>query len=103
MTAIYDYIQLLYYNFMKEHSTLDDMPPAQKMGKVPFKNWVDIVSTARTAPEVKLEHYAVSVKTRRQRGTTRTINIGRRKQPRTSRRRKRITPPMPSISQMRWK
>ncbi|GAG51510.1 unnamed protein product, partial [marine sediment metagenome] len=35
---------LVHYNFLKEHSALDDIPPAQAMGKpVPFKDWQDIV------------------------------------------------------------
>ncbi|MFC1870406.1 IS6 family transposase [Chloroflexota bacterium] len=83
---------LVFYNFMKEHTTLNDIPPAQKMGEVPFKNWVDIVETARTAPEVKLEDYTVSSPTRRIRIT---------KPHRISKRRTRITPPMPMISEVR--
>lgn len=75
---------LVHYNFLKEHSALGDIPPAQKMGNVPFKNWVDIVRTARTAPEFKLEHYTVSRKTSKAM-TTRTA-------PRISKHTPRITP-----------
>ena len=83
---------LVHYNFLKEHSALDDVPPAQAMGKsVPFKDWQDIVSTARTAPEFKLAHYKIS-------SNTRSIT---RKPHRISRRRPRITPRMPSLSQVR--
>ncbi|MFC1964126.1 IS6 family transposase [Chloroflexota bacterium] len=92
---------LVFYNFMKEHTSLSDIPPAQKMGEVPFKNWVDIVNTARTAPEVKLEDYTVSSPTRLMRGTTRSIRG--RKPPRITKRMKRITPPMPSLSEVRFK
>ena len=64
---------------------------------VPFKNWVDIVGTARTAPEVKLEDYTVSHETPRHRAYK---PVTRRK-PRISRRRPRITPPKPVLSELR--
>ena len=83
---------LVHYNFLKEHEALGDIPPAQKMGKVPFKNWVDIVSKARTAPEFKLEHYTVSSPTRRRHGITKTVNLGDRKPPRITKRPPRISP-----------
>jgi putative transposase len=72
---------LVYYNFLKEHTSLGDVPPAQAMGKVPFKNWVDIVKTARTAPDFKLEHYVVSRKT-----------LAKRKAPPITKRMPRISP-----------
>jgi len=35
---------LIHYNFFKEHETLGNIPPAQKMGvEVPFKNWAEVV------------------------------------------------------------
>jgi len=35
---------LVHYNFFKEHTTLDDVPPAQNMGiPVPFKDWREVV------------------------------------------------------------
>ena len=35
---------LVHYNFFKEHTSLDDVPPAQNMGiPVPFKDWRDVV------------------------------------------------------------
>jgi len=38
---------LVYYNFMKEHTSLDDVPPAQKMGAVPFKDWAEMLEQVR--------------------------------------------------------
>jgi len=36
---------LCHYNFCKEHTTLGDVPPAQKTGgKVPFTNWSEVVT-----------------------------------------------------------
>ncbi len=80
----------VHYNFLKEHSALSDVPPAQSMGEVPFKNWQNIIRTARTAPEFKLEDYTVSQEPR--------YKVIRRKVPRISRHRTRITPPTPPIS-----
>jgi putative transposase len=37
---------LVYYNFFKEHTALDNNPPAQQMSDVPFKNWIDVVEQA---------------------------------------------------------
>ena len=34
---------LVYYNFFKEHSALGNVPPAQKAGKVPFKDWAGVL------------------------------------------------------------
>ena len=35
---------LVHYNFFKEHETLGNVPPAQKMGiEVPFRNWAEVV------------------------------------------------------------
>jgi len=39
---------LIHYNFFKEHESLGNIPPAQKMGLItPFKNWADVVSPAK--------------------------------------------------------
>lgn len=35
---------LVHYNFFKEHEALGNVPPAQKMGNAPFKNWTDVVN-----------------------------------------------------------
>lgn len=34
---------LVHYNFFKEHEALSNIPPAQKMGNVPFNDWEDVV------------------------------------------------------------
>ena len=40
---------LVHYNFFKEHESLGNIPPAQKMGLItPFKNWAEVVSPAKT-------------------------------------------------------
>jgi len=45
---------LVHYNFFKEHETLGNIPPAQKMGiPIPFKNWAEVVSQAKVALPTK--------------------------------------------------
>ena len=45
---------LVHYNFFKEHETLGNIPPAQKMGiPTPFKNWAEVVSRAKVIWHVK--------------------------------------------------
>jgi len=44
---------LVHYNFFKEHTSLGDIPPAQKMGiPVPFKDWREVVEGTAPQPEV---------------------------------------------------
>jgi transposase-like protein len=38
---------LVHYNFFKEHESLGNMPPARKMGKVPIKDWADVLEQTR--------------------------------------------------------
>jgi putative transposase len=39
---------LVHYNFFKEHESLGNLPPAQKMGiKTPFKDWADVLRHAK--------------------------------------------------------
>lgn len=41
---------LVHYNFFKEHETLGNIPPAQKMGiPTPIKDWAEVVSQAKVA------------------------------------------------------
>jgi len=41
---------LVHYNFFKEHETLGNIPPAQKMGvATPLKSWAEVVSPAKGA------------------------------------------------------
>lgn len=45
---------LVHYNFFKEHETLGNIPPAQKMGiPTPFKDWADVVSQAKVTLPAK--------------------------------------------------
>jgi len=45
---------LVHYNFFKEHETLGNIPPAQKMGLItPFKNWAEVVSRAKVVLTTK--------------------------------------------------
>ncbi len=38
---------LVHYNFFKEHESLGNVPPAQKMGAVPFKDWDDVLGQVK--------------------------------------------------------
>jgi transposase-like protein len=45
---------LVHYNFFKEHESLGNIPPAQRMGLItPFKNWAEVVSPAKVASTTK--------------------------------------------------
>jgi hypothetical protein len=45
---------LVHYNFFKEHETLGNIPPAQKMGiPTPLKNWAEVVNQAKVAIPTK--------------------------------------------------
>ena len=40
---------LFYYNYLRPHESLDDRTPAKEAGlKIPFRNWLDVVSNKRT-------------------------------------------------------
>ena len=44
---------LVHYNFFKEHTSLGDVSPAQKMGiPVPFKNWAEVIRGKELQPKV---------------------------------------------------
>jgi putative transposase len=41
---------LVHYNFFKEHETLGNIPPAQKIGiPTPFKDWAEVVSPVKAS------------------------------------------------------
>ena len=46
---------LLHYNFFKEHESLGNIPPAIKLGKVPFKDWDDVLDNEQVLPVVSPE------------------------------------------------
>lgn len=51
---------LVHYNFFKEHETLGNVPPAQKMGiATPFKDWAEVISQAKVAMPVKPKFLSV--------------------------------------------
>lgn len=51
---------LVHYNFFKEHESLGNIPPAQKIGNTPFKDWADVLELTKqdmlpTTKEVVLD------------------------------------------------
>jgi len=51
---------LVHYNFFKEHETLGNIPPAQKMGiAIPIKNWAEVVNQAKVTLNTQLMHPSV--------------------------------------------
>jgi len=45
---------LVHYNFFKEHESLGNIPPAQKMGiATPLKSWAEVVSPAKASSSTK--------------------------------------------------
>ena len=45
---------LVHYNFFKEHESLGNIPPAQKMGiPTPIKSWAEVVSLAKVSSSAK--------------------------------------------------
>ena len=80
---------LVHYNFFKEHTTLGDIPPAQKMGvPVPFHDWREVLEPPLAVP------------------ATRPISFGRLKatKPQPQRTRVRRQRPLtPSLARIRTK
>lgn len=51
---------LFYYNYLRPHESLNDETPAKKSGiKVPFENWVDVVSNKPTLDRPTVEKITV--------------------------------------------
>ena len=51
---------LVHYNFFKEHESLGNIPPAQRMGLItPFKNWAEVVSPAKVSLSTKPMHLSL--------------------------------------------
>jgi putative transposase len=45
---------LVHYNFFKEHESLGNIPPAQRMGLItPFKNWAEVISPVKATLTTK--------------------------------------------------
>jgi putative transposase len=92
---------LVHYNFFRPHMSLKDRTPASVAGiKFPFRNWKDIVErpyekTARI-PIKPISEIELLPKRR-------AVKVSKTKRVRISPRKPRITPPMPSISEVRTK
>jgi transposase-like protein len=92
---------LVHYNFFRPHMSLRDRTPAQVAGiRFPFRNWKDVTEqpyevTARIPEYVPKPVYRLVTPKRK------TVRVTKRKRPRISRRISRITPPMPSLSEIR--
>jgi len=51
---------LVHYNFFKEHESLGNIPPAQRMGLItPVKNWAEVVSLAKVSLTTKPMHLSL--------------------------------------------
>ncbi len=87
---------LVHYNYLRPHTALNDKTPAEMAGiDFPYENWADITRHKPSEPII-IEHQP--------RDAIRLphIQVGRpRKRVRISRRMKRVTPPMPMISEIR--
>ena len=91
---------LVHYNFFRPHMSLNDRTPTSVAGiRFPFRNWKDVVEQPyeKTA-RIPLHTTRDETPPRRK-----TSKIAHRKRVRISPRRPRITPPMPSITQVRGK
>jgi len=87
---------LVHYNFFRPHMSLRDRTPASVAGiRFPFRNWKDIT-------EQPYERTA-RIPMRRPKAISGKRVITKRKSVRITRRTPRITPPMPSLSQVRGK
>ncbi len=90
---------LVHYNYFRPHMSLNDKTPSQVAGvKFPFRNWKDVCE----------QPYEKTTRIPMHRDTKNKVLIPRQKpikltakKPRISSRRKRITPPRPSITQVR--
>jgi len=93
---------LVHYNFFRPHMSLKDRTPASVAGiRFPFRNWKDITEqpyekTARIPIRQALATLEQTIMP-----TRKLTRITRRKHLRISPRRRRITPPTPSLMQIR--
>jgi len=98
LESAHDFIDgwLVHYNYIRPHTSLNDRTPAEVAGiNYPYENWADITRHKPSVP-VTIEHQP------RDKVKLPPIQIGRpRKRIRISNKKTRITPPMPSITQVR--
>jgi len=87
---------LVHYNYLRPHTSLDDKTPAEVAGiDYPYDNWADITRHKPSKPVI-IEHQP------RDSIRLEPTRISRpRKRVRISKRPPRITPPRPSLSQIR--
>jgi len=87
---------LVHYNYIRPHTALDDKTPAEIAGTdYPYKNWADITRHKPSKPVI-IEHQPRDFE------ELPRIQIGRpRKRVRVSKRKRRDTPPMSSLLQVR--
>ena len=92
---------LVHYNFFRPHMSLKDRTPAQVAGiRFPFRNWKDVTEqpyevTARIPEYVPKPVYRLVMPRRK------AIRVTRRKRPRISPPKLRISRPMPSVTEIR--
>jgi len=55
---------LVHYNFFKEHETLGNVPPAQKMGNTPFKDWADVLELTKRDMLPRVKQITIQPETR---------------------------------------
>lgn len=55
---------LVHYNFFKEHETLGNVPPAQKIGKTPFKDWADVLELTKRDMLPRVKEVTIQAETR---------------------------------------
>ena len=86
---------LVHYNFFRPHMSLNDRTPASVAGiRFPYRNWKDVTEQ----PYEKTARIPVLTP---ERARQRAVKITNKKRLNISKRRSRITPPMPSLSRIR--
>ena len=86
---------LVHYNFFRPHMSLRDMTPAQVAGiRFPFRNWKDVTEQ----PYEKTARIPIPTP---EASRKRAVKLAQRKRLKISKRTLRITPPMPSLTQVR--
>lgn len=91
---------LVHYNFFRPHMSLNDRTPASVAGiRFPFRNWKDVTEQ----PYEKTARIPIGITRDVIPPQRRIVRVAKRKRVRISPHRPRITPPVPSITQIRMK
>lgn len=89
---------LVHYNFFRPHMSLDDRTPASAAGiRFPFRNWKDVTEQ----PYEKTARIPIDITRDVIPPQRRIVRVAKRKRVRISPRKPRVTPPMPSLTQVR--